>query len=204
VLVVALAGAGACSVPRAGPLRGIPTTRALPVTALPPGYQRVVFRWEYKERVFSAKGQGVARIAPPDSVRLDFFLDNGAAAGFVILVGDSLAVPERTDARRYLPPVPLLWGALGRITVTGLDTAARVDGDTLRAEIGRDPAWRITFGGEALARIERIAGGRMEESVERIDSTRVVYKYPRNGRSLALTVLTRSRESDFDKSIWRP
>ena len=163
----------------------------------------MVFSWEYHERVFSAKGQGVARIAPPDSVRLDFFLDNGAAAGYVILIDDSLAVPEGTDARRYVPPVPLLWGALGRITVTGPDTTARVDGDTLRAEIGRDPAWRITFGGEAPIRIERIAGGRMEESVERMDSTRVVYRYPRNGRSLALTILTRSKESGFDKSIWR-
>jgi hypothetical protein len=176
----------------------------LPLTAVATGYQRVLFTWAYKERVFSAKGEGVARIAPPDSVRLDFFLANGESGGYVILIADSLAVPNGMETRRYLPPVPLLWGAFGRITVAGVDTTARVDGDTLRAEIGRDPVWRITFGQDAPVRIERIAGGRLEESVERKDSMHVVYRYPKSGRSLVLTVVTRSKESGFDKSIWRP
>jgi hypothetical protein len=199
----ALAGIAACA-PRAGPLVGLPTARRLPPTSLPPGRRRVVFRWDYHERVFSARGQGVARIAPPDSVRLDFFLENGAAGGDVILIADSLAVPGQNEARRYLPPVPLLWAALGRITVSAADTTVRLDGDTLRADIGRDTTWRVTFGGEGPVRLRRIVHGRIEDDVERTDSTRVVYRQPRAGRTLVLTVLGRFEESAFDAAIWRP
>lgn len=203
-LSVGVVGSAACSSPRIAPLRGTPVTRSLPFTALSAGYQQVRFTWAYKERVFSAKGTGAARIAPPDSVRLDFFLENGSSGGYVILIGDSLAVPDRTDARRYLPPVPLLWGALGRVTVSGPDTIVHVDGDTLRAEIGNSPTWRITYGRDAPVRIERIAAGRLEESVERTDTTHVVYKYPKNGRSLTLTIGARTKESRFETGIWRP
>src|SRR5207344_1381046 len=58
------------SAPRAGPLTGVPIAAGVPDTRLAPGYRRLIFGWEYKERVFSGKGEGVARIAPPDSVRI--------------------------------------------------------------------------------------------------------------------------------------
>jgi hypothetical protein len=171
---------------------------------LPPGYRRVVFRWDYRERFFTGRGNGVARIAPPDSVRLDFFLENGAGAGFVILIDDSLAIPGDAPVRRYVPPVPMLWAALGRITFSARDTTVRVDGDTLRAEIGRDPTWRIAYGAEQPVRVERILGGRIEDAVERTDSSRVVYRQPRAGRTLQLHVTARHRETAFHEAIWRP
>jgi hypothetical protein len=89
------------SIPRAAPLTGTPAPRSLPSTALSSGYRRTVFQWEYREKIFRAHGEGVARIAPPDSVRLDFFLENGAAGGFVILLGDSLFAPAQDDAARF-------------------------------------------------------------------------------------------------------
>ena len=190
--------------PLAGPLRGAPTTRGLPPTELPAGYWRLIFRWQYRERVFSARGDGVARIAAPDSLRLDLFLDNGSGAGFVILIADSLIVGAQPGAERYVPPVPLLWAALGRVTMTGRDTVVRVDGDTLRAEIGPAPTWRLAFGREGLVRAERIADGRIEETVERSDSTRVLYRQPGGSRTLELTVQNRIRESAFNAAIWRP
>jgi len=177
--------------------------RRLPESTLPPGYRRIVFQWEYHERVFSGRGQGVARIAPPDSVRIDLFLQNGASGGYVVVIGDSLRGPEGADTRRFLPPVPLVWAALGRVTMVAADTTVRVDGDTLRADIGRDPTWRVTFGRESPVRVERLAHNRIEESVERIDSTRVVYRQSRAGRVLALTVTARYPESAFDAVIWR-
>jgi hypothetical protein len=203
-LIALLAAGAGCTAPRAGALGGLPATRKLPETSLPPGYRRVVFRWDYRERVFSGRGTGVARIAPPDSVRLDFFLENGAGAGFVILIGDSLATPGDAPVGRYVPPVPMLWAALGRITFTARDTTVHVDGDTLRAEIGRDPTWRIAFGADQPVRVERIIGGRIEDMVERTDSTRVVYRQPRNARMLSLTVTARYNEVAFNEAIWRP
>jgi hypothetical protein len=193
---------GCARAPAAGPLRGEPTPRPLPDTELAEGHWRIVFRWQYRERVFSARGDGVARLATPDSLRLDLFLDNGSAAGMVILIGDSLTVEGQEGAERYVPSHELLWAALGRVTVTGADTAVRLDGDTLRADIGSDPTWRLAFGTAGVTRVERIVSGRIQEVVERTDSTRILYRQPASARSLALTVQSRFRESGFDASIW--
>lgn len=210
ILVRALVAAGtvaasACApAPRVGPLTGVPVARAIPDTRLPPGYRRIIFGWEYKERVFSARGEGVARLAPPDSVRIDLFLENGNSGGYVILIGDSLRALAQDEARRSMPPEPLLWATLGVVRVTGADTVVRQDGDTLRVEIGQDPTWRMAFGPTTLARMERITGGRSEQMVERRDSTRVVYRQPAAGRSLVLTIRRTNSEAGFDAAIWRP
>ena len=51
----------------------------------------------------------------------------------------------------------MLWAVLGRLAVPAVsDTVAKVDGATLRADIGRNPAWRVTFVADHLTRIERI------------------------------------------------
>ena len=210
ILVRALAAAGvltasACAAaPRAGPLTGVPVARAIPDTRLPPGYRRIIFEWEYKERVFSARGDGLARIAPPDSVRIDLFLANGNSGGTVILIGDSLRALAQDEARRSMPPEPLLWATLGVVRVTGPDTVVRQDGDTLRVQIGQDPIWRMAFGPTTLARMERITGGRSEQTGERRDSTRIVYRQPAAGRSLVLTIRRTTKETGFDAAIWRP
>ena len=204
LLALAVFIAGCAAAPRAGPLTGVPVATGIPDTRLRHGYRRLIFDWQYKERVFSAKGQGVARIAPPDSVRIDLFLENGANAGYVILVADSLVAVAQDEARRSLPPEPLLWATLGVVRVTAPDTIARQDGDTLRVEIGRDPAWRMAFLSRALGRMERIAGGRIEQTVERTDSTRVVYRQPAAGRTLTLTIRRFIAETAFDAAIWRP
>ncbi len=196
--------AGCASAPRAGPLAGVPVARGVPDTRLPPGYRRILFRWEYKERVFSARGEGLARVAAPDSVRIDLFLDNGSSGGFVILIADSLTALAQDEARRSLPPVPMLWAALGVVRVSATDTSARLDGDTLRMEIGTEPRWRLAFGPQALARMERIDRGRVEQVLERGDTTRVVYRQQGAGRTLVLTIRQVIRETGFDAAIWRP
>lgn len=194
---------GCASAPRAGPLTGVPVARAVPDTRLPPGHFRIIFGWEYKERVFSARGDGVARIASPDSLRIDLFLENGSSGGYVVIIGDSLVAVAQDDARRSLPPEPLLWATLGVVRVTAPDTVVRQDGDTLRVEIGQNPTWRMAYG-DALGRMDRISGGRLEQTVLRTDSTRVVYRQPAAGRTLVLTIRQSIREAGFDASIWRP
>jgi hypothetical protein len=179
--------------------------RRLPDTGLPPGCRRLVFDWRYREGVFSAQGDGAARLAPPDSLRLDLFMANGTFAGFVILVADSLRLPAQNGAIRYVPPVPLLWAAVGRVTVAGPDTVVRLQGDTLRAEIGSSPTWRLAFRNDGLVRMDRVDRGRLEETVEREDSASVLYRQPGARRSLGLTVQQVVLErACFDEGIWRP
>lgn len=205
LLAVAVVVTSCATAPRAGPLTGVPVAVSVPDTRLRHGYRRIVFAWEYKERLFSAKGEGAARIAPPDSVRIDLFLENSSSyVGFVIMIADSLTRVSQDEARRSLPPPPLLWAALGVVRVVAADTVARQDGDTLRVEIGRDPAWRLAFSSPTLGRMERIAAGKIEQTVERRDSTRIVYKQPAAGRSLVLTIKGFFPETGFDAAIWRP
>lgn len=194
---------GAACAPRVKPLVGEPVVRRLPTTAVPAGHTRLVFRWDYGDPIFSAKGEGVARIAAPDSVRLDFFADGGVGGGFALLIGDRLSTPANEDAMRYLPPVPLLWAALGRLAVAGQDTTARLQGDTLRADIGASPVWRVAFSGDGLASLQRIEGGRLRESVVR-DSSRITYRNFGSRRRLTLTLTRRLTDAPYDEAIWHP
>lgn len=214
-MLVMLLLASGCrgTAPTVGALSGVPASVAIPRTQLPAGNQTTVFRWDFRDRIFGAKGDGVARIAGPDSVRLDFFSDGGEALGFAIVIGDSIYTPGGDEARRYLPPVPLLWAAFGTLRLIGADTTLRVDGDTLRADIQSDtltspsslPAnfWRVAFAERNLVRLERVANRRLEEFVERSDSVRVRYRHNSARRSLGLTIQRQSRGDAFDPAIWQ-
>ena len=72
MLLIAVAS---CAPPRISALPGaVAPNRNLPRGALAEGYRKVVFEWELRDGDVTARGDGVARIAPPDSVRMDFFL----------------------------------------------------------------------------------------------------------------------------------
>ena len=203
-LLLALAALAAGCTPRARPLEGAPTVTRLPSTELPPGHRRVIFRWEYRDPSFGGRGEGVARIAPPDSVRLDFFLDGGVGGGgYAILIGDRVFSPAGAQAQRLLPPAPLLWASLGRLVVPpAADTVARVDGSLLRADIGQDPVWRATFADGRLSRLELIPGGRIREWVDRGDGSTVRYENERAQRFLQLTIQSTTAVPPFDEEIW--
>lgn len=190
----------ACA-PRVRPLVGVPAPARLPNTALPPGHTRLVFRWEYGDPIFSAKGEGVARIAPPDSVRLDFFSDGGVGGGYAILIGEELATPANDDARKYLPPVPLLWAALGRLHVSGADTVAVTRGDSVQADIGSAPVWRAAFHADTLVELQRIDGQRLRERVQRAADV-VSYRNFGSRRRLVLTLTRKFADPPFDEAIW--
>ncbi|MGZ8493132.1 MAG: hypothetical protein ACXWZS_13120 [Gemmatirosa sp.] len=202
-LVTGVLAAAACA-PRARPLVGAPVARiALPSTALPVGPQRVVFRWRYEEAEgFAARGEGVARLVAPDSGRLDFFVDGGFGGGYAVLIGDRLTAPGGEMVRRVVPPAPLMWATLGRLALPpAADTTVRASGDTLRADVGRDPTWRVTFIGPRLTRLERIDGGRIMEWVQR-DSSAVRYRHEGERRGLSLDVQRTETVDAFPASIW--
>jgi hypothetical protein len=195
--------------PRARPLAGESVSASrVPSGRLEPGHRRVVFRWTYEDGTVTARGEGVARVAPPDSARLDFFLDGGLGGGYAIVLGDAVTTPNDAQARRYLPPPSLLWAALGRLAVPASpDTTARLDGGVLRADIGHDPGWRATFDDAGrLRRLEHLAGGRIQEWVSRqvgAGTGEVRYENARAHRVLTLSIQRTLPESEFDEAIWR-
>lgn len=204
VLAIAIWCAVGCA-PRVQPLPGTPAPAVLPPARLPPGHRHIVFRWELEDVDLSSRGEGAARAAAPDSARLDFFLAGGLGGGAAVLIGEELRLPPRGDdlARRLVPPPPLLWATLGRLAVPALrDTVARVDGDTLRADIGNPVAWRVTFVRDSLRRLERVEDGRVTEWVDRSGDGRVRYRHHASRRQLDLTILRSEDVRAFDPAIW--
>lgn len=204
--------------PAARPLSGAPTRAVLPPTAISAAPTVLRFTWSYKDETFEAAGDGAVRRLGPDRARLDFFLRNGMAGGYAILVGDTLTIPGIDLIKRMLPPVPLLWASLGRLAVPPTaDTVARQDGDTLRADLGalrgRDAsaadgrAWRVAFAGTALARVDRIEGGKviewMTRSVGQDGPLQLQYVHERGKRRLAIAVTDTTIVEGFDDAIWR-
>lgn len=194
---------GAC-LPRAVPLEGAPAPARFPATELPRLPQQVAFQWEYEDPDFRTRGDGVARIAPPDSVRLDLFVAGGFGSAMAWVIGDTVVAPGGYFVRRLLPPPPLMWAALGRLAVpAAADTVARRLNDTLRADIGRGDVWRVTFADDRLVRLERIEGGRLLEWVAREpDGLQVQYRHETARRSLVLAIIRTDTVPAFDATIW--
>jgi hypothetical protein len=195
--------AGVSCAPRLRSLPGAVAPAMFPRSELPRGHQRALFQWTLEDPDITARGEGAARSAWPDSVRLDFFVAGGMGGGAAVMIGTELRLPPTAQglARRLIPPAPLLWAALGRLVVPALpDTAARVDGDTLRADIGVPVAWRVTFVRDTLRRLERVDGGRVLEWVER--GSRVRYRNEVNRRQLDLTVTRVDPTGAHDPIIW--
>jgi len=199
-----LVTATACA-PRARPLAGTPTPdRVLPVIELAPGHRRIVFRWDYEENSLLVRGEGAARIAPPDSARVDLFLGNGVQVGRAVLIGDRFTSTNQSQVERVLPPPPMMWAAFGRLAIPPLpDTVITTEGDILRADIGRPAEWRVTMRGTRLIQLARLGGGRIVETVTRDEAGRLLYEVP--GRRKLWLGITRDEEVPaFDASIWRP
>lgn len=201
-LIAVVAG---CAPPRVNALPGASIApRQIPRGTLIAGYRKIVFQWEMRDGEMLARGEGVARIASPDSVRLDFFLAGGFGTGGAILMGDSLIVPGPSMARSLVPPRPLLWAALGKFDIPAeRDTVARVDAGILRADIGSPARWRASFKGDTLVRLERVEEGRLQEWVERLPNQKVQYRNEAARRSLSLVILRSDAVPAFDPSIWR-
>lgn len=192
--------------PRLRPLPGSPVAVELPRTDLPPGHRRIVFRWELVDADLIARGEGAARIASPDSVRLDFFLGGGVGGGGAILIGDELALPEQANemSRRLVPPAPLLWASLGRLAIGSLAKLSVAQSSTsLQADVGDPVVWRVTFVRDTLIRLERVDRDRVLEWVERSSDGRSVrYKHETQRRALELVITSNTAVGAFDPAIW--
>jgi hypothetical protein len=198
-----LALVGASCAPRLAALPGEVAPAILPRGEIAPGRHQLTFNWEFADPDLNGHGEGVARIATPDSLRLDFFIAGGFISGGAVLIGDSLETPGPEMTRRLVPPPTMLWAALGRsaLPVTR-DTAIGRDGALLRADLGRPVAWRVTYRGDTLVRLEHVEGGRVVEWIDRSSANDVEYRQQSARRSLKLHITRVEDVTAFDASIW--
>ena len=163
----------------------------------------MVFHWELRDPRFSARGEGAARLAWPDSARIDLFAAGSSAAVAAILVGDSLTVGGSARARDLLPPPALLWAILGRLDLPRVaDTVARMNAETLSFDIGRPVQWRASFRGDSLVRLERVEQAHVLEWVDRGDGHHLVFRDEADRRSLEVVITLQQEVAPFDASIW--
>ncbi len=129
-LAIALA---ACSVhspvpvvaPEAPVVASSQVHRWVAVTA-PAGHQVLKFRWQIQDDRGAAGGRGSARIAAPDSIRLDVAGPLGSGRGAAVVIGDSAQWTDPPDIiRRLVPSYPLMWAMLGVMRSPPADAAAR-------------------------------------------------------------------------------
>ncbi|MFQ5678657.1 MAG: hypothetical protein ACE5HP_04290 [Gemmatimonadota bacterium] len=167
-LVAAGLGTGCASGGESGPLLENPASvaRRLEEETGASRPARIRFRWEYGDENGRLRGDGVARINPPDSFRLDLFT-TGEGSMAVTLTADSLAtLGEIEDVR--LPPPPFLYAMAGVFRPGG---SASVAGHGSREdavlEFAEPGGRRLVFFVEAgrLARLEERSEGRVTQRI---------------------------------------
>ena len=131
----------ACAAPRLAPLPNAPPPSAqrepLPVIELPRHHQRIVFNWRLQEAELEVRGEGAARVAAPDSVRVDLFVAGGLGSGAAWVIGDEMRLDAPDALRKVLPPPAFLWAALGRFAIPGgRDTLVARTDSVITADIG--------------------------------------------------------------------
>jgi hypothetical protein len=208
VLPVAALLVAACA-PKLAPLvNAVPVAQQrepLPRIELPRINQRIVFTWKLQEAELSVRGEGAARIAAPDSARLDLFVAGSLGSGAAWVIGDDMRLQAPEALRRVLPPPAFLWAALGRFSIPpGADTVVARANDAITAEIGPTPRWRIGMTAGRVTKLERAEGDRLVDRLERREDGSLVYLHGPSRRQLTLVITRVDTVPAFEPSIWSP
>lgn len=102
------------------------------------------FKWTYRDDRRSGGGRGTLRIAPPDSMRVDWASALNIKSGAAVVIGDSLrwADPKEDYPASIAQAIQLVWTALGIVRPPGSGMETFGKRDSLGAQ------WRYTRSGE--------------------------------------------------------
>ena len=174
----------------------------------------IIFEWRLTEREGRFDGRGVARLEPPDRVRLDLFLGNGETLTTAALVGGDLRIPPGAQTN-LIPPPHLLWGTLGVFEPgTGaalLGGSVVEDADLLlRYGFASGEELRYTLRGPLIRQVELVRDGDVvqrvaveQEADERFPSVAV---FRDMGEFVELTITRESIDyvEPYPPDIWNP
>jgi hypothetical protein len=171
------------------------------------------FKWSFKHPDEGVGGGGNARIAPPDSLRLDMAGPLGAKRTAAMVLGDTALWVSREDViEKIIPSYPLLWAMLG-VARRPPDDAVLTGGVT-----GDTTAWQYatsadtveyvrttgaTPGLKALVRQDGRVIGRVETDFGPDGALRSSRLYLPDGPSrLELTFTENTTPASFKPEIW--
>ena len=171
------------------------------------------FKWSFKSPDEGVGGGGSARIAPPDSLRLDMAGPLGAKRTSGMVLGDSAVWVSREDVlEKIIPSYPLLWAMLGvaKPPADGVDVMGGTAPDTeawsyatgadtieyVRSE-GTAPGLKalVRQGGRVIGRVETVLG---PDGVPK--SSRLYL--PEGPSRLDLTFTENTTPASFKPEIW--
>jgi hypothetical protein len=122
----------------------------------PTGHRTIRFRWQLQDDRGAAGGRGTARIAAPDSVRLDVVGPLGAGRGAAVVVGDSAQWTDPPDIiERLVPSYPLMWAMFGVERMPPADAALRGLADSAGT------IWEWTSGADTVTYTRRTVPARL-------------------------------------------
>ncbi len=179
----------------------------------PTGHRTVRFRWQLQDDRGAAGGRGTARIAAPDSVRLDVVGPLGAGRGAAVVVGDSAQWTDPPDIiERLVPSYPLMWAMFGVERMPPSDAALRGVSDS------SGTAWEWAAGADTVSYIRRVAPGRLIAESRQAGKVvgRVETEFGPDGRPtssrltvpsvparLTLTFTASAPSESFPPDLWR-
>ncbi len=175
----------------------------------------LVFAWNFTEENARFSGRGATRIEPPDRARLDLFGPRGETYLAAAAVGDELRLPANLNPamRSVVPPIALLWSALGVVRAPEGATLELTEqrGDTLIVGYRREQErWRFRALQNRLQYVEwngPNAGRRTVElrgqGVHRLPAV-AVYRDWAAFRELTLTLEQANEVASFPADTWYP
>lgn len=176
---------------------------------------RLVFSWNYTEENARFSGRGATRVEPPYKARLDLFGPRGETYLAAAAVGDELRLPAgmAPSLRAMVPPVALLWTALGVLRAPEGATLASTQqrGDTLVIGYTREQErWSFRAVGGRLQYAEWIGPQSGRKTVELRGSAAhnlpavAVYRDWPAFRELTLTLDQVNEVTSFPEDTWYP
>ena len=185
--------------------------------AAPNGPSRPValrFRWKYRDDRQAGGGHGTLRLAPPDSMRIDWAASLNIKTGAAVVIGDSLrwADPKQDYESSTARAIQLVWTALGIVrppdsltaTYGQRDSTGAVwryirDRDTVAFRLGGAPRtlqgeWRRGSKVMARSRTQLAAGGLPQGT--RVD-------VPERSARFEITFVAVDSTAQFAPALWR-
>jgi len=187
------------------------------VATVPDRHTLIRFRWKYRDASKSYAGRAAVRIAPPDSLRLDYAGPFNWGAGAAVVVGDSTvwADPEK-NFRSLVPAVRMLWAGLGIVRppavgagVYGLAGSGADSARLWRFVQGEDTLdYRLARGGARVLEAEWrrqgkvVARSRAELDVRAMPASARI-DFPEGPARFEFTVGSVDTTVAFDSATWR-
>ena len=172
------------------------------------------FKWTYRDDRRSGGGRGTLRLAPPDSMRIDWASALNIKSGAAVVIGDSLrwADPKEDYASSMAQAIQLVWTALGIVrppdsataTFGVRDSTGAVwryirDRDTVAFRLAGTPRtlqgeWRRDDKVMARSRTQLAAGGLPQGT--RVD-------VPERSARFEITFVAVDSTAQFAAALWR-